>query len=79
MQDHKDLAKCLREFGGNFLLSIDSCEESKDVYGGFSRIEIENIYTVNNGLLLEDRITKEFVITNYELPNLPIQKILFEV
>lgn len=79
VQDHRDLAKCLKEFGGNFMLSIDSCEESKQIYDGFNKIEIDNIYTVNNGLLLEDRVTKEFVITNYELPKIPTQQILFEL
>lgn len=74
-QDHIDLANCLRNFPGLFMLSIYFCEEVEKLYSGFNFKVVETYYTCQEQG--NDIPVKEYIITNYEVKEVNPQKILF--
>jgi len=76
MQDHIDLARLLRKFRGLWMLSIDDCEESREMYRDFCIQEVSTIYISENVFTEGKRVT-ELVIGNFDIPEGVIQNELF--
>jgi len=76
MADHIDLASTLKKFKGYWMLSIDDCLESRELYKGFNIIEVPTVYTSENVFTDGKRVT-ELVIGNYDIPEGVIQNELF--
>jgi len=76
MKDHEDLAAILAKFKGYWMLSIDDCEEAREMYKDFTIREVPTIYTSENVFTEGKRVT-ELVIGNYDIPEGEMQRNLF--
>ena len=76
IKDHEDLAELLHKFKGYFLLSIDECEESRELYGDMHITEVETVYTSENIHEKSKRVT-ELAVTNYKPPKREMQELMF--
>ena len=76
IKDHEDLAELLHKFRGYFLLSIDDCEESRELYKDLHITEVETVYMSENVHEKSKRVT-ELAITNYQPPKRDVQELMF--
>ncbi len=60
-EEHKELKNILETCKGKFLLTINDCNEVRELYKGYNIQEVNVSYTVGKN----DHIGKELIITNY--------------
>lgn len=63
-EDHLELNNILKNIKGKFLLTINDCEEIREIYKGFNIIETSVLYTVSNSQK-GNREFNELIIMNY--------------
>jgi len=64
MDDHYALKESLQAIQGRFLLSLNDCEEARDMYRNFHFETIETVYTV---AATHSKKARELLISNYEI------------
>lgn len=66
IEDHENLARVIKEMSEycSFMLTIDDCEESRELYKDFTIEQTKTIYTANNDRE-EGRKVSELMIRNY--------------
>ena len=63
-EDHERLRKCLGNIKGKFVLSYNDCQQIKDLYEGYTVIEVERADNLVNKI--ESRRYRELIIKNFE-------------
>jgi DNA adenine methylase len=63
--DFRELATRLKRLQGRFLLTINDCPLSREVFGGFHLLDIGITYTATRAV----REFTELLVSNYELPD----------
>lgn len=67
-KDHLDLLKCLQELKGKWLLSYNDCEQVRESYKDYNKIELIGYNSVNLKKEGAERLKrKELLIANYDL------------
>lgn len=62
-EDHIRLKKCLGGLNGKFILSYNDCPQIRELYNGFTIIEVERLDNLVNKI--ESRRYKELIIKNF--------------
>ena len=63
-EDHKRLRECLDKIKGKFVLSYNDCKQIRDLYEGFTIIEVDRMDNLVNKS--NSRRYKELIIKNFE-------------
>lgn len=63
-EDHERLRKCLGNIKGKFVLSYNDCQQIRDLYEGYTIIEVDRSDNLVNKS--ESRRYKELIIKNFE-------------
>lgn len=62
-EDHKRLRECLGSIKGKFILSYNDCQQIRDLYEGYTIVEVERAENLVNKT--ESRKYKELIIKNF--------------
>lgn len=62
-EDHIRLKKCLGDLKGKFILSYNDCPQIRELYNGFTIIEVDRLDNLVNKI--ESRRYKELIIKNF--------------
>lgn len=64
-QDHVRLKEALEKIKGKFLLSYNDCEYIRELYDGYSIVEVDRTHNLMQGKEKEKPRYKELLIKNY--------------
>lgn len=64
-QDHVRLKEALEKIKGKFLLSYNDCEYIRELYDGYSIVEVDRTHNLVQGKEKEKPRYKELLIKNY--------------
>jgi DNA adenine methylase len=62
-EDHERLKNCLCDFKGKFILSYNDCPQIRELYEGFTIIEVDRLDNLANKI--ESRRYRELIIKNF--------------